>query len=300
MAEWSDGPRLFEHFRDLEGPLRSADFPAYLHALGFPSDRLPLKIAQITPMRHRGVHVGIFYLAEKAGGEPFTDGDEEILVLFAAQAATAIANARTYRAEHRARAHLEALVETSPVGVVVFDVRTGDPVSLNREGRRIVKSLCAPGQSAEQLLGVITCRRADGREIALERISWRSRSPTRAAASRAGPRPGRGAHPGGRRRPGDAAPCPRHAGGGGLRPAGHRRPRPPAHRRPQPRNTQPTRATAVADQRVSQTVVCDRRARTPSGPRRRVSYPVSDSMSCRRRANEHGTETRADKPALTR
>ena len=30
--------------------------------------------------------------------------------------------------------------------------------------------------------------------------------------------------------------------------------------------------------------VCDTRARAPSGTRRRVSYPVSDSMSCRRRA----------------
>ena len=103
MAEWSDGTRLFEHFRDLDGPLRSADFPAYVHALGFPTDRLPLKTFQGTPMRHRGVHVGNFYLAEKACGEPFTDEDEEILVLFAAQAATAIANARTYRAERRAR-----------------------------------------------------------------------------------------------------------------------------------------------------------------------------------------------------
>ena len=74
-------------------------------------------------MRHRGVHVGNFYLVEKAGGAAFTDEDEQILVLFAAQAATAIANARTYRAERRARADLEALIETSPVGVVVFDVR---------------------------------------------------------------------------------------------------------------------------------------------------------------------------------
>ncbi len=98
MAEWSDGPRLFEHFRDLPGLLRLADVPDYVHALGFPTDRLPLKIVQITPMRHRRVHVGNFYLAEKEGGEPFTDRDEEILVMFAAQAATAIANARTYRA----------------------------------------------------------------------------------------------------------------------------------------------------------------------------------------------------------
>ena len=121
-------------------------------------------------MRHRGVHVGNFYLVEKAGGEAFTDEDEEILVLFAAQAATAIANARTYRAERRARADLEALIETSPVGVVVFEARTGALVSLNREAARIVQDLCGPGQSAEHLLGVITCRRADGREIALDRL----------------------------------------------------------------------------------------------------------------------------------
>ena len=170
LAEWADGPRLFEHFRDLEGPLRIADVPAYVRALGFPTDRLPSKTFQGTPMRHRGVHVGNFYLVEKAGGAAFTDEDEQILVLFAAQAATAIANARTYRAERRARADLEALIETSPVGVVVFDGGTGQLVSLNREATRLVQGLCDPGQSAEQLLGVITCRRGDGREIALDQI----------------------------------------------------------------------------------------------------------------------------------
>ena len=170
MEEWSEGPRLFEHFRDLEGPLRIADVPAYVQALGFPTDRLPSKTFQGTPMRHRGVHVGNFYLVEKEGDEPFTDEDEEILVLFASQAATAIANARTYRAERRARADIEALIETSPVGVVVFDVGTGHLASLNREARRIVESLCNPGQSAEQLLEVITYRRADGREVALDQL----------------------------------------------------------------------------------------------------------------------------------
>ena len=42
----------------------------------------------------------------------------------------------------------------------------------------------------------------------------------------------------------------------------------------------PTRATAVADPHVSQTAVCDRRVRAPSGERRRVSYPMSDSIYC--------------------
>ena len=170
LVEWPDGPRLFEYFRDLPGPLRLADVPDYVRSLGFSTDRLPSKTFQGTPMRHRGVHVGNFYLAEKEGGEAFTDGDEEVLVLFALQAATAIANARTYRAEQRAHAGLEALIETLPVGVVVFDAQTGDLVSLNREARRIVEGLCLPGQSAEQLLETITCRRADGREIALARL----------------------------------------------------------------------------------------------------------------------------------
>ena len=170
LVEWPDGPRLFEFFRDLPGPLRIPDVPAHVRSLGFSPDRLPSKTFQGTPMRHLGVHVGNFYLVEKAGGEAFTDEDEEVLVLFAAQAATAIANARTYRAERRARADLEALVETSPVGVVVFDGQTGDLVSLNREARRIVEGLCLPGQTAEQLLKTITCRRADGREVALDRL----------------------------------------------------------------------------------------------------------------------------------
>ena len=136
-------------------------------SLGFASDRLPPKTFQGTPMRHRGVHVGNFYLVEKERAEAFTDEDEEILVLFASQAPTAIANARTYRAEQRARADLKALIETSPVGVVVFDFGTGRPVSLNREARRIVEGLRMPGRTAEDLLVILTCRFADGREIAL-------------------------------------------------------------------------------------------------------------------------------------
>ena len=79
----------------------------------------------------------------------------------------AIANARRYREEQRARADLETLVNTSPVGVVVFDARTGVPLSLNREARRIVDGLRNPDQLAEDLLATLTLQRADGREISL-------------------------------------------------------------------------------------------------------------------------------------
>ena len=69
-------------------------------------------------------------MVEKDGGGVFTDADKEILVPCAAQAAAAIANVRAYRDEQHGRADLEALVETSPVGVSVFDAAAGRAVSV--------------------------------------------------------------------------------------------------------------------------------------------------------------------------
>ena len=167
FVDWPDGPKLFAHFRDLPGPIRLTDLPAFVSSLGFSPDLMRSKTFQGTPMRHRGVHVGNFFLAEKVGATAFTDEDEEILLLFASQAATAIANARAHRDERQARADLEALIETSPIGVVVFDARRGRPFSFNREARRIVEGLRTAGRPPEELLEVISLRRADGREVSL-------------------------------------------------------------------------------------------------------------------------------------
>ena len=170
ILHWEHGLRLFEHFRDLQGALRVKDLPGFVRSLGLsPAPILPMT-GQGTAMRHRGVHVGNFFLAGKDGEREFTGEDEEILVLLAAQAATAIANARTYRDEHRARTDLEVLIETSPVGVVVFDAATGRPVSFNREADRIVSRLRVPDRPPEYLLEVMTCRFLDGREIALPEL----------------------------------------------------------------------------------------------------------------------------------
>ena len=76
------------------------------------------------------------------------------------QAAVAVADVR-------ARADLEAPAETLPVGVAVFDAKTGRPASFNREARRILESLRMPGHSPERLLEAVSLRRADGREVSL-------------------------------------------------------------------------------------------------------------------------------------
>ena len=166
FAAWPDGPKLWAYFRDLPGPIRLTDLPAFVRSLGYAPDLMSANTFQATPLRHRDEQVGNLFLAGKQAAPEFTDEDEEVLVLFASLAATAIANARTHRDEQRARADLEALVETSPVGVVVFDAGSGQPVSLNREARRILEHLRTAGRPLEELAEVVTCRRADGRDIA--------------------------------------------------------------------------------------------------------------------------------------
>ena len=88
MVEWPDGPRLFEHLRDLPAPLRVADVPGYLGSLGLSVSPWGSRTLQGTPMHHRGEHLGNFSLGDKEDGEAFTVEDEEILVLFASQAAS--------------------------------------------------------------------------------------------------------------------------------------------------------------------------------------------------------------------
>ena len=113
---WPGSLRLFEHLRELPGPLRLADLAGYVRALGIAPAPTFSRTFQGTPMRHRGEDIGNFFLAEKADGGEFSADDEELLVLFASQAAAAITNARAHHSEQRARADLETLVETSPVG----------------------------------------------------------------------------------------------------------------------------------------------------------------------------------------
>ncbi len=170
FAASPDGPGLFAHMRDLPGPLRLTDLHGYVRGLGFSPDLMHQANTLVSmPMRHRAEQVGSFFLSGKADAQAFTEEDEEVLGLFAAQAAGAIVHARALRDERRARADLEALIETSPVGVAVLDPRTGRR-SFNREALRIVAPLLEPGQAPEASLEALTCRFADGSRLALEEI----------------------------------------------------------------------------------------------------------------------------------
>ncbi|MDE2842707.1 MAG: response regulator [Chloroflexota bacterium] len=170
-----DGRRLFEHFSSFLEPLRVPDLLGHIKSLGLRDLQLPIPVGpevpfMATPVLHNGERVGIFFLAKIAPGDEFSQEDEEILMMFAAQAALVVSNARRFREEQRARTDLHTLIETSPVGVAVFDARTGAPVSFNQEARRIVDELMQPDQLPEELLNMITVRRGDGTEYSLQQF----------------------------------------------------------------------------------------------------------------------------------
>ena len=169
LQEIPGGAGIFEYLGSLPEPLRVADFAEHAASLGLPEFRPPVPVLAFlaVPIPQLEPGTGHIYVAHGEPGLEFSQEDQDTLAMFAAHAAMAVGNARRYREERRARADLETLVNTSPVGVVVFDARAGMPAYLNREARRIVGGLLSRGQESADLLDLLTFRRADGREISL-------------------------------------------------------------------------------------------------------------------------------------
>jgi signal transduction histidine kinase len=91
-------------------PLRLHDLADDPRSTGFPPNHPPMRTFLGVPIVLRGVAYGNLYLTEKAGGD-FTDEDEELTQLLAAQAAVAIENARLYESSTRWLRQLETLNE---------------------------------------------------------------------------------------------------------------------------------------------------------------------------------------------
>ena len=168
-----EGMQLFEYLSSLPQPVRLPDLLEHIRSTDLLDLQPPVAVGPVVPflaapVLHQGERVGNFFLAKIEPGDEFTQEDEETLTMFAAQAAMVVANARRHRDEQRARNDLQTLIDTSPVGVAVFDARTGAPLSFNREALRIADELRNPDQSLDQLLDGLTMLRGDGREVSLQ------------------------------------------------------------------------------------------------------------------------------------
>ena len=172
ILSYQSGTAIFGYLSLLRESLRTRDFIAHVEAAGFTD--FPVKIGTFlsTQIRVRDRHVGNIYIGEKESGGEFTLEDEETLKMFAAQAAMAITNARRYGDEQRAKADLEALLNTSPVGVLVFDALTRGVVRINREACRVIGHQSGEEKDSARTLGKVEFRRMDGTVMAPDEVPF--------------------------------------------------------------------------------------------------------------------------------
>ena len=165
MTQAPQGLGLLGYLNKVKGPVRLEDMAAHPESVGLPENHPPMKTYLGMPIYHRDEHVGNLYLTEKEGGLEFTQEDENMAAMFAAQAASIISNSRRYEEAHRAKVDLETLMDISPVSVSVFDTRIGEITYLNQEGRRLLDSLGVPDKEMGNVYESLRFTRTDGREI---------------------------------------------------------------------------------------------------------------------------------------
>src|ERR687885_1557623 len=102
-------------------PLRLHDIADDARSVGFPPNHPPMHGFLGVPILLRGVSYGNLYLTEKQGGD-FTERDEEIVTLLAAQAAVAVENARLYESATNWSQQLESLNEIGNALVTELDL----------------------------------------------------------------------------------------------------------------------------------------------------------------------------------
>lgn len=105
-------------------PLRLHDLAEDPRSVGFPPGHPPMRTFLGVPIVLRGVAYGNLYLTEKEGGD-FTDEDEDLVKLLAAQAAVAVENARLYESATAWSQQLESLNE---VGAALVGELELDPL----------------------------------------------------------------------------------------------------------------------------------------------------------------------------
>jgi signal transduction histidine kinase len=113
--------------------LRLHDIAEDPRSVGFPPHHPPMRTFLGVPILLRGVGYGNLYLTEKESGEDFTEEDEELVTLLAAQAAVAVENARLYESATEWSRQLESLNEIG--GALVSELEL--PLLLDLVARRL-------------------------------------------------------------------------------------------------------------------------------------------------------------------
>ncbi len=153
--------------------LRLHDLTTDPRAVGFPPHHPPMRTFLGVPILLRGVAYGNLYLTEKERGADFSEEDEELVTLLAAQAAVAIENARLYESATRWLTQLETLTEIGnalagetelSALLELISTRLGELIDAELVVTTVpvasgdLRIAAAAGPAAEDLLGTILSR----------------------------------------------------------------------------------------------------------------------------------------------
>ena len=94
IRELPSGNGLLGLMLERTEPLRADTISKHPKSVGFPPGHPDMTSFLGVPIRYKGRAVGSLYLTDKGGDSPFDQDDEEIVRLFANQAAVAIQNAQ--------------------------------------------------------------------------------------------------------------------------------------------------------------------------------------------------------------
>lgn len=109
-------------------PIRLQDITQHPRAYGFPANHPPMHSFLGVPVRIRDQVFGNLYLAEKRGGEQFTQDDEDLVAALSVAAGAAIDNARLYAQAERRQRWLAAAAEIT--SVLLGEVRQTEALEL--------------------------------------------------------------------------------------------------------------------------------------------------------------------------
>ena len=151
-------------------PLRLHDLSSHPHAVGFPPDHPVMRTFLGVPVLLRGVSYGRLYLTEKSGGADFTDEDEEVVTLLAAQAAVAMDLAQRVERDALRRAVAAQEAERRRLARELHD-ETGQALTSILLGLAVVEQARRPEEVAvalAELRALVVETLQDVRRLAVE------------------------------------------------------------------------------------------------------------------------------------
>jgi signal transduction histidine kinase len=116
-------------------PLRLERLSDDPRSAGFPPNHPPMTSFLGVPIALRGEAFGNLYLTDKAGGAPFTEEDEQMALMLAAQAAVAVDNVRRFEAERRRADEIESVLEVGRAVLSTLDIDALLPLVARRARR---------------------------------------------------------------------------------------------------------------------------------------------------------------------